>query len=1705
MLLLDDKINRLQPTATGKSYNFYADANHAEARQLVTLVNQIKARFRELQQVDEIGHMQPLEDVVQSCNKVLELVNDDPLAKILPKVEQLHAFVYEWQFGGWASKAYAVLSLHNLLTDTIIRWRRLELSTWANLFDMEQSKCHQDADSWWFIAYQVVIAAPLSMVESVMDLREYAVSLTRTLEQYFSGSIVGQFRARVALLRQFQSHLSLLARDYPNLSVIHDALANFVQYFSRYEKEADAAIQRGRASLEKKMKDVLLMASWKDTNINALRESAKKSHQKLFRVIRKFRGILGQEMKPLIDKGLADEEMPPVLQLSSVAVEVSVPKEAIVSLNEALPGWLDNHKRLANAPKTVSIMQKVFESPELTSAAAQTLDSYVSSLEASMTELRKETPSTLTDENKEQIKHLKTRKRKLFADTLRELRNMGLRYNLGQDKLAEQESLATVLASLAPVGLCDDDTLKKSDYYFHKVLCLAPKARMTAREHSEDLTGAEVSRSIGFVEGLLHLMISQRRNISTSATSLLSLQKSISQFRGLGNFQGLGLLARRKVNHDLSRMLPWAVQGLKSAIHSLQVHGKLGQLNHDSLIHHLQSWLAEVEAHLAKLQTFSVSTPFTSKLQSEVEEQTCRHLQSFEQWLEEAIRGHPNLAFILSQLRVWTRVSFEQLEVAAPTTDLLDFADNASTLCDTVLVAVESARKSGLDIPIKEDEAGWLTKHNDAYFAMIGQLHMKNVEKAVARCVEILQSLDLESVATNAAAMSTIAVVSPVLEQFSAICQRSILSSLDMHRATVQMGHNMTQVFITIASQGYCTPQEKSDEKSNDSGKVETGTGLGDGEGAEDISKDIQPDEDLSELAQEANKEKNEDMEDEKDAVDMADEDMEGDMGSVAGDDEEDDEKGDEKGEEEEEKEMDEEAGDVDDLDPTAVDEKMWDGNDDEKAEKDQQGDKKKGQKQEDEQMATEGEAKGEEEEQEPEANQSKEPEAEPEAEDAGAEEEDVQAPEEMNRQDQNVEEHDALELPEDLDINIDDPENADGEGDDDLDLMSDIEENGDEKEEQPDAADTGEKEDAENADGPLEEAGPKDDVIESDGEPEEVDEKMGADEIAEENPAEEEEEQQQQQQEGQEAKEEDAQPQRPRKEDPKADSENAAPSDVKGSGQDQDADSKQTDDRFQASAAQQEDGEMGEGAAEEDTSRGNKGQASRSEKPVGQQEQDDEAAAEEEARSNPFKKLGDALERWHRQQQDIKDAGNEDEDKQQQGQEPDAEMGKKGFQHLRDDNDAEDTQAMGKADNEEAQPLDESMAIDDEKEDPTSRLMDVDGDKDEAEDQEIDKMDVEPPAEDVDPGTNNADDARTGVQTRQGKYNEKEASPEEDELGKMKEEEEEEEEEDKQEAGEEDEEEEKEVEDTSAQLSTTHLWDDQRPLRDFSECLHEWSEFQTKSHSLSLSLTSQLRLILTPSQSTKLSGSFRTGKRLNIKRIIPYIASSYKRDKIWMRRALPTKRTYQIMLCVDDSKSMGESRSGALAMESLVMVSRSLTMLEAGQVGVMGFGADVFTAHQLTDPFGADAGAKVLQRFSFAQERTDIGLLIRQTIDRFRAARQQGAGAGSDLWQLALILSDGLTPSSAHEGIRRLLREAMEERIMIVFIIMDDQGKKKSDSVLELKEARFVREGGESRVVIERYLDSFPFQYYLIVHDLGELPSALAGLLRTWFAEVSS
>ncbi|KAL5322228.1 hypothetical protein ACEPPN_010200 [Leptodophora sp. 'Broadleaf-Isolate-01'] len=1640
LLLLDDEIVTLNSsTALPATYNFYTSANLPETRKLVTLVQQIITRFRDLQAVDEIGHMQPLQDVLVSCHELLKFRHTEPLARIITKVEKVHTFMHEWQFGGWASRVNSVLSLYDELTATIVNWRRLELSTWAKLFEMESEKCDDDARSWFFLAYEVVVAVPLQISDSPEELRVYAQKLLKDLEAYFSSAIVGQFVQRLQLLKQLQQHLELLALDMPYLSIVRDALVNFIALYARYEKPIQENLKRGRVSLEKAMKDVLLLASWKDTNIVALRDSAKRSHHKLFKIVRKFRSLLGQPMEFVLKSGLPDEVTSPTTDDIKTSQTPTVDDAAVQLCASSVPVWSSKAKRFINVNKTVTMMAETAQLPAAAVECSLYLDSFLGNIISSTAELQKATPSLLTEDNKDEVKHLKSRKRKLFADTLKELRQMGIKYNLGANALAQQDSLSVVLAN---VEALDEMGVEGLEYYFHKAVDLAPRVRAAVHQHNEDLSSAEVARSTGFLEGLLQVLLAQRNSLASAVKGMNTIDANIQMVKGLwapGTYTVK--ISNATSNHE--RVLRWLPNILVVAIELVTIHAKLGRIDSKDIVSVLASWhnrFVQFTRQWDELTTLPSGIVSTASLA--LQEEITDAAQQLNIETSDVTEQRPDLAFVVNQILPWTGITAAQVDSAAEEKTIEDLDQKLSTVCDTVLVAIEKYKKTAADLPTSTEDPGWLIKNDACLSSAIKSLHSESISEELNQSFAILRSINLKHVKTSQAASALFAVALPILQQYSYTLRESVARYGHLHRATCKTSYILAKTFMQIATQGFCTPSEKSAAQDGQTEKLEGGTGLGDGEGAEDISKDIQEDENLDELAQEPNIEKG-DIEDEQDAVDMADGDMEGEMGDG-------EEKEEGEGEDEESgDEMDEEAGDVDDLDAGAVDEKMWDGAGEEN-DKEQEGDAAKGEQKKDEQVAADENGK------ENKAQEGDEGEAEDEEEEMeGAEQGEEIKQDEVDKHDPTAQEGDALDLPEDMEL--DGEEGSEKGSEDEIGDLSDVEEDdrvGDETKN-----DGKEEEGRENPDAQEEQQMDDEmDIVDLDEEPNDEGEKTEeAGEKVEEEPAE-------QEPEDQEGLLQD------RNDDANADADNAVPSDVQGVGEDQDENS--PDDKTEStSKAQREDGGKGGDSSDQKDAAAEDGEKGR--QANGDAPQDSRDETEDAASAQPFKKLGDALESWHRQQSKIHNP-EEQKEQGQDDQKMDDQQETSEFQHLQDENAEADAQALGTATEEQAKALDESMAVDEESKELPEQFQ---PDEVENDDVEHDGMDVEEPSTPKEQEPSDAYEGRAGAMIKQ-------ANPDRDEdldaRAQMQDLEE-------------------DVEEVDNQLESTHLDGTLNPQL-AADGRAQWMHYESLTRDLSLSLTEQLRLILAPTLATKMRGDFRTGKRLNIKRIIPYIASQYKRDKIWMRRSIPSKRSYQIMLAVDDSKSMGESGSGALALETLVMVSKSLSMLEVGQISVVGFGENVHVAHDFDMPFSADAGPNVLSQFSFQQDRTDVTKLVRESIELFRSARQKASSSPADLWQIQLIISDGVCNSSEHDTIRRLLRTALEERIMMVFVIVDDVRKKgKGESVLDLREARFV----DGRVEMGRYLEGFPFRYFLVVGDVRELPGVLAGVLRSWFGEV--
>lgn len=190
------------------------------------------------------------------------------------------------------------------------------------------------------------------------------------------------------------------------------------------------------------------------------------------------------------------------------------------------------------------------------------------------------------------------------------------------------------------------------------------------------------------------------------------------------------------------------------------------------------------------------------------------------------------------------------------------------------------------------------------------------------------------------------------------------------------------------------------------------------------------------------------------------------------------------------------------------------------------------------------------------------------------------------------------------------------------------------------------------------------------------------------------------------------------------------------------------------------------------------------------------------------------------------------------------------------------------------------------------------------------------------------------------------------------------------------------------------------------------------------------------------------------------------------------------------------------MAFSAVAVVAKSLGLLEAGQLAVSSFGEDVQLLHGFDEPFSDFSGARLIQRFTFCQRRTRIAQLLDSSLHLFTDARQNlSPSAPSEVAQLLLIISDGRNISNeGTEVVNKAVRRIREQNIFVVFIIVDNP--ENSNSVLDIQLPIFDKNG---LVRIEKYMDSFPFPFYLLLRDLSALPTVLSDALRQWFELVTS
>jgi len=1216
-----------------RRYDFYTHENLEQAHKLVSIVKAIHKRMVYL--LEMWPENVTLQDAVESCQQLFDFPSTTPVARFLTKIEKLHGILNEWQ--GVASKEFTAAEQYNTLSQLIISWRRLELTTWPQLFDLEDEKVKQNALSWWFFLYESIVANPIELLTE--DLKNHIHQLIANLINWVSMSSIGQFSHRLQLLRVFEQHIARLIIDIPDMELVRRALQSFILYYSQYESAVAETLKWEREKMEKVVADVVLLASWKDTNIIALRDSAKRSHHKLYKTVRKYRQLLDNPVSGIISSGMTGDDK--TTFKNPVSVDPKVDAEAVKKIYEvSVQGWNSRPLRLCDLPGAVGIMQRVSKIARDKVDVVDFFDRFSTSIITTTKELQAETPAMMSEEVKDVIKHLKTRKRKAFTDSLKELRQMGLKSNLSTAQLQKQASLEKILATAASleqhVNIIDISGIQ---HYFVRILEILLKAQ-NLKDSSPDLQGNDVSRVVGFMQHLLSINLEQRASLCSALGDLSKTRTATEQYRELSDMRGestlhgKGTLTTTRFS-DALRKVRWLPKLLDFTLILIQIRSEFTGTAAEKVEKDILEWkqqAMDLSDQLAseKLVHSRIWQASTKALVDKCEE----YLAMIRSQISQLIAQSPEIRYVMMPLLQWASPLSAQLdedEDDAIVTSIMELDASLQKLADSIFVALQKLKEAQSALPSNTIEAGWLLNYQTASAASLKALHMRNISYKIENAITQASHLQPFTTQISLAVRAVFAAYFPIVQEYVNTCQRTLQQTAAANRSISKATFILCTTANTILSKGFCEPAEQG-KAGESNGQLESGIGLGEGQGAEDISKDIKLDEDLSELAQEKDKEEREDeIEDEEDAVDMGDDEMEGEMGDKKekGDEEED---GSDNGEEE--NEVGEETGDVDDLDPTAVDEKIWDekaDDNDKEKEGDTKGKKEKG---------DELEAKKEHKEQRDTGEQGDEVDDGDEDEEGGAEENDDVRQQDTEGMDEHAPEVDTLELPEDMNLDRDESEDeSDGpeeDGDDmDMDDLPDVaadeepiqnDGKGEDQEdkfpeldapEKPETAQTEEKEGEDEDEEMGEEQGDGVEDPDNTDEPENLDDNLLT--------------------------------QQPK--DKGKESEETTPSDLQGT--QGGADNKEKADQ---TSAQQENGEesksdepqQGQGTEKNESQRQDQeaGAASAQDKDPNQEPQKPQDKASEEEQT--FQKVGDILEKWHRQRKQILNANEENTERPQ-------------------------------------------------------------------------------------------------------------------------------------------------------------------------------------------------------------------------------------------------------------------------------------------------------------------------------------------------------------------------------------------------------------------------------------------------------------------------
>lgn len=1609
-----------------KKINFYQSSFHSEFEKSVSIISNTHSEVEKI--LTKWPENEILKNILNSCNDYLNYPLNSSLYKNLQKIEQIYMFLGEWM--KYASREFSLETFFNQLSQLIISWRKLELSTWKSFFEEEDKELKRKLGKWWFHLYEIILR-PILM-NNCSENDNY-FELFSSLKSFLIESNYGDFGYKFHLLEAFRNHLYQLNSHHR----VYHLISNLLLFFNQFTPIVIKNFTTNKEELESEIVKIIKLASWKDLKMIFLKESSRKWHLALLKTVKKYRLLLKTPIESIInEENLPNESLdyiaPEVLQLhfESDYNDVNFTSKNTLILNLKL--IFPNDISLIDTKITTVLSN-------LSSEDEDSLYYFAKDLLEEVKNLKSETLKISTNDNKNSIKSLRSQKLKLFNDSLKKLKSSGLKINLSKEILDVQLSVPYILSTSKSFYNTNFD---KAETYFFKVLNYFQKLNLAVNNTHYDFLRENIKKAYNIFCSILFHLIDIRTILESFSCSMDIFQslciiieyfskinlKDINQKKIIINKSNICRLERIKsFLYSFTKLLEFFIIAQKA----------ISFFNNNLSFDFIESLSMSLKKYVNIFSTLDKKI-----LQIECNKYTddiLKILDDFEYQLDSWSKKHSNHR-IISNVFKSQILNFKNILSDKPCLEATmnssqnEFVDLVNECKSLILIVFQKLHNLNIK-NTNSDHSNWFIHSKNLIIKQINISNHHLISSRISKCFELFLTLPNDSddfLSSCSFLKANLYLFNHYFTLISTIFKKSwCFYSNSSHGCFI-----LTSLLYLISSEGFCEPSNMEESSSNENKKCE---GFGKGEDENKASKDLQ-DESMSSEAENdnpidkkdisgdtANFDNNSDLDFQSDSSqNLQNSDLDSD----------------------EDRDLEEEVGSGENSNDDNVDIDFW--NDDEEITKDEKTEEKMKKNEEKMNFNPEYDAQ----ESENDKENIKENECEDDQNDnknnkldnskeyetgtdfSDFSDDDSPPKNELKNEMDNIDKEDEESLPNNMEV-IED--NLDEKLGSETDLCNSDENLGEEEvqnkqETDPNSSDVDDttKKNEEEVGGNQIGDNDSNNSIENSYENQNLNLEENAT-LTNNNNSE----------------------HGCNNEDNKQDSFSNNKKHVIGN-------KSSNFDNIQNSASNF-DYKTPNVAENDDTGDINQMEIRDTFDDFKYDNPNNVYKYRQDIAREALKKLGDKFKEFHLDNKNIVDCESNDE------QIDENENHFNEFKYSHEDDKESNKQSLGFANDSQKQ----SITNNNEENHPDCEINDDAMDVVNMNEQDFLKEEKE--------FNQNMDDI-TNLNSKNHydtTFQKKNLTSFETKTENMT------------------------FETDDDFLSDEDLNLDKKvvfPPIDLEKAYILWKQSDMVTKDLTSELCEQLRLILEPTLATKLKGDYKSGKKINLRKIIPYIASDFKKDKIWLKRLKPHKRDYQIMIALDDSKSMKENNSIELSFHSIALVLKALLQLGSGDISVIRFGEDVDLIHPFEKPFLIhNSGPQIFQWFSFQQTITDINLLCEKSIKIFKTTKYKNP----DLWQLQIIISDGIFED--HDSILKMVRKAREEKIMIVFVIIDNINEK--ESILEMNQVKYLENklNGNMDIVIDKYLDLFPFEYYVVVKNIQSLPKTLSLILRQYFSATLS